>query len=101
MIPIFLDQISKNLPLTVTHKKVKRYFMSISEAVQLVINASYMNKSDLKIFALNMGEQIFIYKIAERIIRLSGKTVKDNKMQILFVSILWIFFPFSHFSLTV
>ena len=79
VIPIFLDQISKNLPLTVTHKKVKRYFMSISEAVQLVINASYMNKSDLRIFALNMGEQIFIHKIAERIIRLSGKTVKDNK----------------------
>ena len=79
VIPIFLDQISKNLPLTVTHKKVKRYFMSISEAVQLVINASYMNKSDLRIFALNMGEQIFIHKIAERIIRLSGKTVKDKK----------------------
>lgn len=79
VIPIFLGQISKNLPLTVTHKKVKRYFMSISEAVQLVINASYMNKSDLRIFALNMGEQIFIHKIAERIIRLSGKTVKDNK----------------------
>ena len=79
VIPIFLGQILKNLPLTVTHKKVKRYFMSISEAVQLVINASYMNKSDLRIFALNMGEQIFIHKIAERIIRLSGKTVKDNK----------------------
>ena len=53
--------------------------MSISEAVQLVINASYMNKDDLKIYALNMGEQILIYKIAERIIRLSGNTVKDKK----------------------
>ena len=52
--------------------------MSISEAVQLVINASYMNKDDLKIYALNMGEQISIYKIAERIIRLSGNTVKDK-----------------------
>ncbi len=79
VIPIFLSQISKNLPLTVTHKKVKRYFMSISEAVQLVINASYMNKNDLRIFALNMGEQISIYQIAERVIRLSGKTVKDKK----------------------
>jgi FlaA1/EpsC-like NDP-sugar epimerase len=79
VIPIFLSQISKDLPLTVTHKKVKRYFMSISEAVQLVINASYMNKRDLRIFVLNMGEQIFIHKIAERIIRLSGKTVKDKK----------------------
>ena len=53
--------------------------MSISEAVQLVINASYMNKSDLKIYAFNMGEQIYIHKIAERIIRLSGNTVKDKK----------------------
>ena len=79
VIPIFLNQISKNLPLTVTHKKVRRYFMSISEAVQLVINASYMNKSELRIFALNMGEQLFIFKIAERIIRLSGKTVKNSK----------------------
>ena len=79
VIPIFLSQISKNLPLTVTHKKVKRYFMSISEAVQLVINASYMNKNDLRIFALNMGEQISIHQIAERVIRLSGKTVKDKK----------------------
>ena len=79
VIPIFLSQISKNLPLTVTNKKAKRYFMSISEAVQLVINASYMNKDDLKIYALNMGEQILIYKIAERIIRLSGNTVKDKK----------------------
>mgnify|MGYP001326704033 FL=1 len=79
VIPIFLSQIAKNLPLTVTHKKVKRYFMSISEAVQLVINASYMNKSDLKIYAFNMGKQIYIHKIAERIIRLSGNTVKDKK----------------------
>ena len=79
VIPIFLSQIAKNLPLTVTHKKVKRYFMSISEAVQLVINASYMNKSDLKIYAFNMGEQIYIHKIAERIIRLSGNTIKDKE----------------------
>ena len=41
--------------------------MSISEAVQLVINASYMNKKNLGIYALNMGKQIFIYEIAKRI----------------------------------
>ena len=51
--------------------------MSISEAVQLVINASYMNKN-LGIYALNMGKQIFIYEIAKRIIRLSGKTIKNK-----------------------
>ena len=78
VIPIFFKQISNNLPLTVTHKKVKRYFMSISEAVQLVINASYMNKKNLGIYALNMGKQIFIYEIAKRIIRLSGKTIKNK-----------------------
>ena len=52
--------------------------MSISEAVQLVINASSMNANDIKIYALNMGEQIYIKKIAERIIRLSGKTIQDK-----------------------
>ena len=78
VIPIFFKQISNNLPLTVTHKKVKRYFMSISEAVQLVINASYINKKNLRIYALNMGKQIFIYDIAKRIIRLSGKTIKNK-----------------------
>ena len=78
VIPIFLKQISNNLPLTVTHKKVKRYFMSISEAVQLVINASYLNKRNLRIYALNMGTQILIYDIAKRIVRLSGKTIKNK-----------------------
>ena len=52
--------------------------MSISEAVQLVINASYINKKDLRIYALNMGKQIFIYDIAKRIIRLSVKTIKNK-----------------------
>ncbi len=78
VIPIFLKQISNNLPITVTHKKVKRYFMSISEAVQLVINASYINKKNLRIYALNMGKQVLIYDIAKRIIRLSGKTLKNK-----------------------
>ena len=62
------------MPLTVTHRDVKRYFMSTSEAVQLVINSSFLNKSGLKIYALNMGEQIKIYDIAKRIILLSGLT---------------------------
>ena len=79
VIPIFLNQISQNIPLTVTHKKVKRYFMSISEAVQLVISASHLNKNGIKIYALDMGKQIYIKDIAERIIRLSGYTVKNFK----------------------
>jgi FlaA1/EpsC-like NDP-sugar epimerase len=80
VIPIFLSQIAEKLPLTVTSKKVKRYFMSISEAVQLVINASYLNKSGTKIYALNMGEQIHIYEIAKRIIRLSGNILNNKKL---------------------
>ena len=54
VIPIFFNQIAEKKALTVTSKKVKRYFMSISEAVQLIINASYYTKG-IKIFALDMG----------------------------------------------
>ena len=79
VIPIFINQISKGEPLTVTNKKAKRYFMSISEAVKLVINSSFLNKKGVKIYALDMGQQINIYEIAKRIIRLSGNTVKNKK----------------------
>lgn len=81
VIPIFLDQISKGKSLTVTSKKAERYFMSISEAVQLVINASFLNKKGVKIYALDMGDQINIYEIAKSIIRLSGNTLKNKKNQ--------------------
>ncbi len=78
VIPIFLDQIEKKQSLTVTHKKVERYFMSINEAVQLVINSSYLNKNSFRIFALDMGKQIKIYEIANRIIKLSGNMIKNK-----------------------
>ena len=52
--------------------------MSISEAIQLVINASYFNKKGVQIYALDMGEQINIFELAKRIIRLSGLTIKDK-----------------------
>ena len=78
VIPLFLDQIKKTKPLTVTHKNVKRYFMSISEAVQLIINSSYLNGKNFNIFALDMGDQVKIYDIALRIIRLSGYTIKNS-----------------------
>ncbi len=79
VIPIFLDQLSKNKPLTLTHKKVQRYFMSVEEAVELVLQSSFMTKKGLKIFALDMGKQIKIFDIAKRIILLSGNTLKDKK----------------------
>lgn len=78
VIPIFLDQIEKKQSLTVTHKKVERYFMSINEAVQLVINSAYLNKNSFRIFALDMGKQIKIYEIANRIIKLSGNMIKNK-----------------------
>jgi len=80
VIPIFLNQIRNRTPLTVTNKEAKRYFMSISEAVQLVINASYLNRIGIKIFALNMGQQIKIYNIAKRIVALSGFIVKNKRV---------------------
>ena len=58
--------------------EVRRYFMSISEAVQLIINSSYLNGKYFNIFALDMGDQIKIYDIASRIIRLSGYTIKNS-----------------------
>ena len=79
VIPIFLNQIASMSSLTVTSKKVTRYFMSISEAIQLVINASYFNKKGANIYALDMGKQINIFEIAKRIIRLSGLTLKNKK----------------------
>ena len=52
--------------------------MSISEAVQLIINASYYNAKGIKIFALDMGEQLNIYDLAKRIINLSGYTLRSK-----------------------
>ena len=78
VIPKFLNQIANGDPLTVTSKKAKRYFMTIGEAVQLVIMSSYLNKEGVKIYALNMGEQLNIYKLAKKIIKLSGKTIKNK-----------------------
>ena len=79
VIPIFINQVANKVPVTVTSSKAKRYFMSTSEAVKLVINSSYLNNKGVKIYALDMGDQINILWIAKRIIRLSGKTIKNNK----------------------
>ena len=78
VIPIFLDQIKKNNSLTVTHKEVERYFMSITEAVKLIIHSASIG-TGFNIFALDMGKQIKILSIAKRIIRLSGNTVKNKQ----------------------
>ena len=71
VVPLFREQIKSGGPVTVTSKDVTRYFMSIQEAVQLVIQAGAMAKGG-DVFVLDMGEPIKIYNLAHKMIHLSG-----------------------------
>ncbi|WP_029951885.1 polysaccharide biosynthesis protein [Hippea sp. KM1] len=70
-IPLFIEQIKKGGPITITHPDMKRYFMSIPEAVSLVLQAAYMGEGG-EVFVLDMGEPIKIVELAERLIKLEG-----------------------------
>ena len=72
VIPLFLDQISRGGPVTVTDKEVMRYFMTIPEASSLVLKAGEMSTGG-EVFILDMGEQIKIYDLAKKLIHLSGR----------------------------
>jgi len=78
VIPLFKRQIISGGPVTVTSKKVSRYFMSISEAVVLILQSTTIAKTG-DIFVLDMGRQINIYDIAVRMINLMGYSLKNKK----------------------
>ena len=78
VIPLFLDQISKGGPVTVTDKNVMRYFMTIPEASSLVLQAGEMSSGG-EVFILDMGEQIKIYDLAKKLIHLSGRNYIEEE----------------------
>ena len=77
-IPLFQKQIREGGPLTVTDPKVIRYFMSISEAAELVIQAGAMGTGG-DVFVLDMGEPVLILDLAEKLIRFSGMEIKSEQ----------------------
>jgi len=77
VVPLFRDQIKLGGPITLTHPDITRYFMTVSEAAQLVIQAGAMGSGG-DVFVLDMGQPVRIYDLARRMVNLSGLTLKDD-----------------------
>ena len=78
VIPLFQNQIAKGGPITITHPEITRYFMTIPEAIELVLQSSSISKGG-EIFLLDMGESIKILDLAKQLINLSGYRIKNEE----------------------